>query len=182
MSHLLPDDLVWDADHLPRHLSEIALTAIADGEEAILPAAARTHLDACEACAKKVGEAAMLSSAIGSMLRAAPAPVQAELAAVKESVRPKAKMPRGAIAIGLALAVLGAVPMMLDLPAFASNALFYVKFGAPILVRGALSFVRAGVFGPLVPLLTFASACVLLVASFVLLRRLPPRISAQGVS
>jgi hypothetical protein len=178
MSNLLPDDLVWDASHL----SEIALTAIADGEEAILPADARTHLDSCEACAKKLGEAAMLSSAIGSMLRAAPARAQAAALAKTESVRPRAKMPRGAIAIGLSLAVLGAVPMMLDLPTFVSDAAFYVKYGAPVLVRGGLSFVRAGVFGPILPLLTFASACVLLVASFVLMRRLPARVSAQGVS
>jgi hypothetical protein len=190
MSTVLPDDLVWDAPEGgdrpgEAHLSELALTAIADGEEALLPEVARDHVERCEACAMKLGDAAMLSSAIGDALRAVPHVPHAmpSVAPAKvESVRPKARVPRGAIAIGLALAVIGAVPMMLDLPALVSDLGFYLSHGVPVLFRGGVSLARAGVFSAAVPVLTAMSACVLVIASIVLMRRLPATAATQGVS
>jgi hypothetical protein len=187
MSTVLPDDLVWEEDaSRQRHLSELALTAIADGEEALLPESARTHLDACAACATKLGDAAMLSSALGDILRAAPAvataqaPVPARAKTI--SVRPRARVPRGMIAIGLALAVLGALPMMLDLPSFVADAGFYATHAVPVLFRSGVSMLRAGVFSAAAPIITFASACVLLVVSAVLMRRFQSVAVTQGVS
>ncbi len=199
MNQVLPDDLVWEgeadadagADAGAMHLSELALTAIADGEEAILPAAARAHVDACEACGRKLGEAAMLSSAIGAALRgAATAPFTATVTATAtvavkavDSNRPRARLPIGAISAGLALALFGAIPMLLDLPSFVADARFFALRGIPVVLRGGVSVARSGVFDRTASTLTIASAVVLVVASFLLLRRYSPRrIVTEGVS
>jgi hypothetical protein len=180
VNELLPDDLVWEVEADAPHLSEIALTAIADGEEAILPADARAHAETCDACARKLGEAAMLSSAIGDALRAS---TSTSISSAIESSRPRARLPLGAIAAGLALALFGAIPMLLELPAYLSDARIYAYRGLPVVFRSGVSAARSAIFHDTTTMLTIASAFVLVVASLVLLRRLPPqRIATEGVS
>lgn len=186
-TQLLPDDLVWDETDAS-HLSEIALTAVADGEEALLPANARTHLESCESCGRKLGEAAMLSNTIGAALRGASttstatatATVPASVTPARDSARARARIPMGAIAAGLALAILGAVPMLLDLPSFLADARFFAVRGLPVVVRSGFSLARASEGASTA--LTLASALVLVVAALFLARRLPSlRIVTQGV-
>lgn len=66
-SDLLPDDLVWTREG---HLTEVAMTAIADGEDAIFPREAFGHLGSCEACAHGVESAALLSARVSRALGA----------------------------------------------------------------------------------------------------------------
>lgn len=195
MSQVLPDDLVWEVEADAAHLSELALTAIADGEEAILPASAMTHVETCEACGRKLGEAAMLSSAIGAALRGAStatamsteaATATATATKTPISNRPRARLPLGAIAAGLALALFGAIPMLLNLPSLFADVRFFAFRGLPVLFRGGVSVARSGVFDRTASTLTIASAFVLIVTSFLLLRRSGSlrsgRIVTQGVS
>lgn len=190
MNQVLPNDLVWDVEADAAHLSELALTAIADGEEAILPASAMAHVETCEACGRKLGEAAMLSSMIGAALRGAPsaatATANATATKTRDSGRPRARLPLGAISAGLALALFGAIPMLLDFPSFVADARLFALRGLPVVLRGGVSVARSGVFDRTASTLTIASAFVLVIASFFLLRRsLPSRASrtaTEGVS
>ncbi|EYF02167.1 hypothetical protein [Chondromyces apiculatus] len=64
----LPLDLVWQDDG---HLGEVALSALADGEVALLPDAAVVHAESCASCASALGAAALLSLRVGESLVAA---------------------------------------------------------------------------------------------------------------
>lgn len=106
----LSRDLVWQADG---HLTEIAITAMADGEQAILPQEAVAHANACDACADALGKAALLSLRAGEALRemggagvvVVPAPI------TRPAEAPEApKPPIAAIGAAVLLAAIGAAP------------------------------------------------------------------------
>lgn len=78
-SETLAPDIAWEPSG---HLSEVALSALADGEEALLDTAMLGHVDACEACAVELGEIAMRGAHVGdalSLLGAAAASVPASV-------------------------------------------------------------------------------------------------------
>ncbi len=50
------------------HLSESAVTAVADGQEHLLPTDIVSHIDDCEHCAARVGEAALTSAQVAEAL------------------------------------------------------------------------------------------------------------------
>lgn len=62
----LAPDIAWEPSG---HLSDVALSAFADGEDALLDAAMHAHLDGCEACAIELGNVAMRSANVASALR-----------------------------------------------------------------------------------------------------------------
>ena len=62
----LAPDIAWEPSG---HLSEVALSAFADGEDALLDAAMHAHLDDCEACAIELGNVAMRAANVASALR-----------------------------------------------------------------------------------------------------------------
>jgi hypothetical protein len=161
----LPEALLFEPDG---HLTEAALACVADGEIALVPAAAMSHLDGCDRCSHRLGAAALLSldvSAAAALLRAArpeersafpdPAPVVAPQAAlIVTSLEPypparssglwrRRPLPVAAIAAALALAVLTAGPSLVTaiqgVPAMIAGAVEV----APFLVRVAAAFVRA---------------------------------------
>ncbi len=131
----LPDELVFEADG---HVSEVALTCVADGEIAIVPPQALSHLEGCEQCTARLGAAALLSIGVGEALRAdevmaevalvtraiaaraAPAAfVTATAAKVEQakeapSSRRRRPLPRVAIAAALLIAAVAAAPTLLD--------------------------------------------------------------------
>ncbi|WP_437646083.1 hypothetical protein [Sorangium sp. So ce362] len=100
----LAPDLVWQADG---HLTEIALTALGDGEEAILPEGALAHVARCPCCSAELGQAALLSLRAGELLRAQAAPGGA-----REPAAARAPLPVPALAFALAISALGAVPSL----------------------------------------------------------------------
>ena len=61
----LPPELCIEPDG---HVTDTALACIADGELAIVPAAAVAHVEACEACGRRLGVAAVLSVAASEAL------------------------------------------------------------------------------------------------------------------
>ena len=62
----LAPDIAWEPSG---HLSEVALTALADGEDALLSSAMHAHLEGCDACAMALGAVAMRSASLADALR-----------------------------------------------------------------------------------------------------------------
>lgn len=114
------------------HVTDVVVTCLADGQSAILPPAAEAHVDACDACTARVGIEALFSVGASSALLAAaaseaparivahaPAPASSlaprrELASIVPSSRKRRPMPFGAIAAALCVAVVGALPGLMD--------------------------------------------------------------------
>lgn len=125
----LPESLCFEVDG---HVSDVVVTCLADGETAILPAAALAHVDACHACTARLGTEALLSVNATEALRAAASEARAPLrvvaaapvlpaparAAGRDSVgsapalssRKRRPLPIGAIAAALCVAALGMMP------------------------------------------------------------------------
>ena len=86
----------WDGSG---HLTDLALVALADGQDALVDADARAHVDGCEACAGRLADLALESIAAGEVMMAARAP---------------RKLPIPAVAVAIVLAVLGVIPSLLE--------------------------------------------------------------------
>ncbi len=155
---LLPDELLWAQGG---HASDVVLTALADGQLDIVPAAVRAHVEACTACTQHLGNAALLSLHTGG-----------EVAALREHERAVAParrpLPRLAIALGLAVAALGLLPEVGALRTFLLHDVPLVASGARTL-GGRL--VDAGGAAGLV--LTYGTAVLLVAMGFALVRLLP---------
>ena len=156
----LPDELLW-ADG--GHASDIVLTAIADGQLEIVPPAARAHIETCTACMQHLGNAALLSLHAGREL-AARAQYDASLA------DKRMPLPRLAIALGLAVALVGLLPELDRLRAF-------VTTDAPLIARGAGTVGRSLVEsnGSAGLVLTYGTSVLLVAMGFVLVRLLPKK-------
>lgn len=95
----LPAELLWaEGDHA----SDVVLTALADGEHAIVPPALRAHVERCPVCSAHLGHAALLSLETQRSLD--------ERLAAPTTAPARRPFPRLAVALGLVLAVLGLVP------------------------------------------------------------------------
>jgi hypothetical protein len=108
----LPPDEVWQADG---HLTEIALAALADGQDAILPEDAAAHAAGCGACAGALGHAALLSLRAGEALCEAGADARAPHHDGVASAAAPARawpLPMAALMAALAVAALGAAPRL----------------------------------------------------------------------
>jgi hypothetical protein len=143
-SSKLPRELVWDG----AHVSDLGLTAIADGQEAIVPADAVTHAHSCDWCAGRLGRTALLASAVGEGVRDA-RPALGSSAAAQGSRAIANPSPWRALVIGCTVAVLAAIP---SLPQLAARLGSFITFGRvlsthglPVLVRGIALASRADV-------------------------------------
>ncbi len=119
----LPEDLLYAEDG---HASDVALTCLADGEEALIPQAVRAHVSACPRCAGHLGNAALLSLRADHELRAAHA---------RTNGARTAPSPARALALGLLVAVLAAVPRLATLPEEVAGAGQSLTHGAPSFLR-----------------------------------------------
>ena len=119
----LSPDLIFEPDG---HLTELCLTCVSDGQLSLVPEGALDHLDACEPCGRRLGEAALLSVEIGEALRAAPRVVASVVPAVVRATpaafvsapptprRVRRPLPIAAIAAALLVAVVTAGPALFD--------------------------------------------------------------------
>jgi hypothetical protein len=128
----LPLDLVWDEDG---HADEVALAAIADGELDLLPDNAIAHVGACDVCTSRLGEQAWLSVETGALL--------GEAGRVRQSEPALRKLPTLPLAAALLVALLGAVPSLLELVRGLAAAPELVVRGPLLLARGLGALVRA---------------------------------------
>jgi hypothetical protein len=156
----LPEELLFEPDG---HLTEAALACVADGEIALVPTTAMGHLDGCDRCFHRLGEAALLSmdaSAAADLLRTEAAPAVAQQAALalaplesyplgsqtsarSSGLRWRRPLPVGAIAAALVLAVLTAGPSLVAAIQGVPETLAGAMAAVPFLVHVAEAFVRA---------------------------------------
>lgn len=165
MTQKLPDELVWDQEG---HLSEIALTSIADGQEAILPEAAGAHFASCSACMQSMGSAALLSTRVAGLIAATSTTASAAQAT---DYVPAFPIPVSAIAAAVLLAAVGALPSITDLPMWISEASFLFTRTIPLFFRSGIALVRSS--GSLSPAVSYACAALLLMAGFAVTRAVP---------
>jgi hypothetical protein len=165
-NEMLPDELLWEGGHA----SELALTALADGEAAILPANVTGHIDACAECMHRVGDAALFSAALGSAIGAMNPLVRVQPVAVP--VKRRAPLPLPAIAAAIVVALIGAAPTLVHLPNRFAELCLAVLHALPTLSRSSAQLLRSGL-GPTWMMMTFASAVLLLMMSVGITRILP---------
>jgi hypothetical protein len=169
---LLTDDEVWQPDG---HLSEIALTALGDGERALLPEAALRHVDVCDSCTARLGEQALLSISLGEALTAAPARARVRATA-------PARFPVAALVVALVLAGIGALPAVLEAPSWLTSLPAALIQGVPVAFRAALALLKvASTDSLLVVAVTLAAAVVLCAIGFSIARLAPRQMAWKGV-
>jgi hypothetical protein len=157
----LPLDLVWTAEG---HLSDVAMTTIADGEEAILPRDAFGHLGLCEVCAAGVESAAALSASVS---RALTAPAE-----TPHAPEVKLRFPIWAAAMTAAVAAVATLPNLGAMRAWPGRMWWVLSEGAPMLTRHAVTFLpRAWNWLPVMSL----TAAMLLLLAGLSVARLAPR-------
>lgn len=164
----LPDELLWAEGG---HASDIVLTAMADGQIEILPAAALAHVNGCVACTTHLGNAALLSLHTGREL------AMLGTADAREAETARQPFPRAFVVLGLVLAVLGLVPTLIDAPPSLGGLRAYATHDLPLLASG-LRTLGHELLGPGskagVPLMYGASAFVVVIA-LALVRLLPKK-------
>jgi hypothetical protein len=158
----LPRELVWTADG---HLSEVAMTAIADGEEAILPRDAFGHLGVCEACAVGVESAASLSAAVSRDLTG-PAPAE-----VPQAVPRRLAFPVWAAALAMAVAAVATLPNLGAMRAWMGRLWWALREGMPLFTRHAASLLPHA--WNWLPLMSVTAAMLLLLVGLSVARLAP---------
>jgi hypothetical protein len=174
-------DLVWQADG---HLTEIALTALGDGEEALLPDGAAAHAAACPVCAAGLGHAALLSLQTSEALRGraahmarpeAPCPVARPVAS-----QVAAPLPVAAILAALAISALGAAPSLAAMVSSPREALWGLQHSYSVVVRAGCAIAGSGAMSGIAPALSWISAALLLTAGLSVARIMGSRLVVKG--
>jgi hypothetical protein len=154
----LPLELAWQSDG---HVTDVVLTAMADGEEAIVPEDALGHVEACEHCTFRLGSEALLSVHVDEEMAALAA------AAPATAMVPARKAPKVAIGVAIAVAGIGATPaFVLDVAPRASEFFKTIVWAASMLAQSAIVVSRSELFTALV----WASALVLVLAGLLMSR------------
>ncbi len=166
----LERELVWQDDG---HLTDVAVTAFADGQVELLPESARAHATVCGACAERIGAAALLSLDAGqalaeAALSPAPAPVQA-----------RHPLPTAAIAAALVLALLGVVPSLPILRALLVQTPSLLLHAIPALVHSA-AVVLSSSANPVELAVLWCAVAVMLMAAGLVVARVAPRHASKG--
>ena len=161
----LPDELIWSEDG---HLSDIALAALGDGQDAIMPEKARDHATTCESCAALMGHAAMLSSELGDAMRAR-VPIQAA---------ERVPVPWLAIIGALFVAAAGSLSSLLESSIGIAQAPSAFAHQAPLALHAGTALLR-GITNGVGPLATFGCAALLIAAGTMVARSMPRAWSSQ---
>jgi len=155
---MLPRELVWDG----AHVSELGLTAIADGQDAIVQPDALAHVDRCEWCAGRLGRAALLSSAVGDAVAGA-----RQVSKVTERAAPR---PWIALAAGVVVAFAAGLPMLAQLGHYVTFALGLWTRGVPVLARSGLALAASSAVSRALPVATLAASALLVAMGFAIAR------------
>jgi hypothetical protein len=168
-AELLPQELLWAEGG---HASDVVLTALADGEHAIVPPNVRLHVERCPTCMMHLGHAALLSLHAGAELTA-----RAEHDRQIEAGEVRRPLPRLAIALGLGVALLGLVPSLLDGRTDGAATVTLVTRTAPVFVKQLGSLLHhvesPGSSAGLV--LTYGTAALLVCMGLAVVRLLPKK-------
>jgi hypothetical protein len=158
----LPPEICFEHDG---HATDAVLAAIADGEVAIVPAAALAHVEACDDCGQRLGAAAMLSVDAGAALRRVEAQVEVEAqieapmvaavvpvpATVVPIAAPRRRarrpLPVAAIAVASLVVLVTAVPMISDAIGAAPSIVAGAAATVPFVVRVGGAILRGVPWG-----------------------------------
>lgn len=167
---MLPWELIWRHDG---HVTDEVVTAMADGEEAIVPAIALEHVAGCDACSRRMGESALASAQVGSGLAMA----SAEL---RKTARPR--FPAGLVAAALVLAIAGMIPAALRAPAWLASTGAALIHDFPVLMRTMALIVRTVPqgYGSTLVMMGLVSAAILIAAGVGIARAMSRVRSAEG--
>jgi hypothetical protein len=166
----LDDALTWDVQG---HLAEPAVTALADGELALLSQAALAHAESCAVCTERVGRSALQAVALSDALVLHGFTVEPR--GVVERVRgARPAMPSGWLAAALVVATLGAVPNLGGVFGVVRRAPELVARALPTLAHVALLVQRSAAESPALSAVRWLSA-LLLVGMGIVIARLEPR-------
>jgi hypothetical protein len=152
----LPRELVWDG----AHVSELGLTAIADGQEAIVESSALSHVDSCDWCAGRLGRTALLSEAVGRAMTEA---VPAERRAVSTPPPRSAAKPWRALSAGLLVALLAGLPVLAHLGRLGAVVAAFFTRGLPALAKGGYALASSDSVRSVWPTATFGASALLVV-------------------
>ncbi len=164
---MMPIDILWRDDG---HVSDVAVDALADGQEAIVPLPVRDHVNQCELCAGRFGEAVLLAVRVGEVM-------QQSLQAARPQAWP---VPVPALLAALFVAAIGAFPALGDMLARAMDLFRGVGAILPNLTRAALVLSRSGETGPLLAYLPIVAVAILLAGGLLVARALPREAPSQG--
>jgi hypothetical protein len=156
----LPRELVWEGTHV----SDVALGAIADGQEAIVDPGAVEHAHACDWCCGRLGRAALLSEAAGRAVAIA--------APQRESTRAPARapVPWRALAAALVAAMVAGLPMFARVGGLVATAQMFVRRGLPALTRGGLALASTDAVTSALPVATLAGSALLVLMGLMIAR------------
>ena len=161
------------------HLSDDALGAFGDGEEACLPAHASAHLDTCDACVDRLANVAVEGFALRDQLRALAEEERSAIAAAAPAIVPAPRFPW----VFLVLALLAPTARLVSELAFARGPGPWAQLGHRIIACArALRLVTSFVSTELARVALAASilvpiACVL---GGIWIARLVPRRATPG--
>jgi hypothetical protein len=170
----LPAELLFAPDG---HLTDIALTCVADGEVALLPQPALDHLDACAPCGQRLGEAALRAVIVGEALRARPAVVVAPAPVTPRARRP---LPIAALGAALFISMITAGPSILDAVRGLPTTLTRLIGLVPFVMRVMATVTRSTLGGPGALILECASTLVFVAVALQVARVAGRARSMQG--
>jgi hypothetical protein len=143
---------IWDGDHL----SELALSCLADAQDVIDPVA-RVHAESCATCMMRIGEMALESHDVGAALR-----MGREMASAQTSPSSKLhRFPKLLVASATAVAIACSLPAMLDALPRAVSWAFAVPRILPVVTTSLVALGKSFSAGP-------SGAAVSLVTTFTL--------------
>ena len=104
---MLPADLLWQDDG---HVTDVVGDTLADGQDEAVPESARVHVEACDLCTQRLGDALLLTMQVGEALQASVE--QAVEQAVGQTAARPWPVPIPAILVAVVVAALGTLPAL----------------------------------------------------------------------
>jgi hypothetical protein len=143
---------------------------MADGQESILGDGAVEHVEGCEQCTGRLGRIALTSAAVGEAIVAARRGASGAAGARAPRAPVATQRPWSALALGVAVAVLAAVPTLhqvLRAPAFATT---FASHGVKTLVHVGVALATSNAVARGLPPATLAASALLVVMGWVIAR------------
>lgn len=162
MNDKLSEEEAWDG----QHLSELALSCVADGQDVLDPVA-RVHVESCAECTLRLGALALESYDVGGALRLAK-----RLSAQAEAA-PRRFPTLLVAAAALVAAVCGAPALVEGLPRVAGWVLAAPR-AVPILTSSFVALTKVLAAGPSGVAVSLASASALALVGFAVSRASRP--------
>jgi hypothetical protein len=130
----LEESSIWDAQG---HLAEVAVTALADGELWLLPAAALAHADSCALCADRIGSSSLVALSLSEALSVAATRTELQMSP-EHAASTRPPLPLGLLAGALLVAALGSLPNLTRFWALLFRLPELVARALPVLARVAV--------------------------------------------